>query len=63
MASPWLLTGNVGTNPNADFVGTTDNQPLVIKSGSGKVGIGTETPVASLDLLDYKINGNAFPSW
>jgi hypothetical protein len=50
MASPWLLTGNVGTNPNSDFVGTTDNQPLVIKSGSGKVGIGTETPVASLDV-------------
>ena len=50
MASPWLLTGNVGTNPSADFVGTTDNQPLVIKSGSGKVGIGTETPVASLDV-------------
>jgi hypothetical protein len=50
MASPWLLTGNAGTKTNTNFVGTTDNQPLVIKSGSGEVGIGTETPAASLDV-------------
>jgi hypothetical protein len=28
---PWELTGNAGTNPGANFLGTTDNQPLVIK--------------------------------
>ncbi len=50
MASPWLLTGNAGTNPGTNFVGTIDNQPLVLKSGNGKVGIGTETPTASLDV-------------
>jgi len=27
----WLLTGNAGTNPAVNFIGTTDNQPLVIK--------------------------------
>ena len=28
----WHLTGNRVTNPAADFLGTTDNQPLVIKT-------------------------------
>src|SRR5688572_12041056 len=27
----WLLTGNSGTNPLTNFVGTIDNQPLIIK--------------------------------
>jgi len=27
----WLLTGNAGTNPAVNFLGTTDNQPLVIR--------------------------------
>src|SRR5512133_3649272 len=31
---PWQLTGNAGTNPNTNFLGTTDNQPLVIKVNS-----------------------------
>jgi hypothetical protein len=46
---PWDLTGNSGTNPDTDFLGTTDDQPLVIKTngaealridGSGRAGIG-----------------------
>jgi hypothetical protein len=28
---PWQLTGNAGTNPVTNFLGTTDNRPLVIK--------------------------------
>jgi hypothetical protein len=28
--SAWGLTGNAGTNPTTDFLGTTDNQPLEI---------------------------------
>ncbi len=28
----WLLTGNSGTNSTTNFIGTTDAQPLVIKS-------------------------------
>ena len=29
---PWQLNGNNGTNGSANFLGTTDNQPLVIKT-------------------------------
>jgi hypothetical protein len=29
-ANAWLLTGNAGTNPAINFVGTTDNQPLIL---------------------------------
>jgi len=29
--SAWLLTGNAGTNPATNFLGTTDAQPLVIR--------------------------------
>jgi hypothetical protein len=38
----WALTGNAGTNPNNNFLGTTDNQPLVIRTdGSPRVRITT----------------------
>ena len=49
---PWELTGNSGTNPETNFLGTRDNQPLVIRTngaqavhidGSGSVGIGGGT--------------------
>ena len=30
-ASTWGLSGNAGTNPAANFIGTTDNKPLVFK--------------------------------
>src|SRR5215207_9234898 len=29
--SGWGLRGNGGTNPGSDFLGTTDNQPLIIR--------------------------------
>lgn len=54
MADPnWKLTGNAGTNPATKFLGTTDGQPLVIKTDAlermritqrGNVGIGTTSP-------------------
>jgi|HubBroStandDraft_6_1064221.scaffolds.fasta_scaffold34101_2 hypothetical protein len=63
MASPaWILTGNAGTNPATDFLGTTDNQPLIIKTlgterirvdASGSVGIGIVDPAALLSLANY----------
>jgi hypothetical protein len=49
----WALTGNAGTNPPTNFVGTTDNNRLVFKSNavegmtllpSGNVGIGLTAP-------------------
>jgi hypothetical protein len=53
----WNLTGNAGTDPTADFIGTTDNQPLVVRTNNaeamrvtagGQVGIGTNSPAAEL---------------
>ena len=50
--SGWQLTGNSGTTPGTNFVGTTDSIDLVFKtknaermriSGSGNVGIGSST--------------------
>lgn len=56
----WELTGNSGTNPSSNFLGTTDNQPLVIKTNgleamriddTGNVGIGTTSPTNRLSLV------------
>lgn len=53
----WDLTGNAGTNPATNFIGTSDAQPLVIRTSNveqlrvtaaGDVGIGTTTPAQSL---------------
>lgn len=30
----WLLTGNASTNPTVNFVGTTDNQPIVFRTNN-----------------------------
>jgi hypothetical protein len=32
----WEITGNSGTNPNDNFLGTTDNQPLVIRTNGAE---------------------------
>lgn len=49
----WGLTGNSGTSAATNFLGTTDNNPVVLKSNNkeqmrllptDKVGIGTATP-------------------
>lgn len=58
----WSLTGNTGTNPTTQYIGTGDNQPLVFKTNkterlrilnNGYIGIGTGAPQQRLD-----INGN-----
>jgi len=62
-AMAWTLTGNSGTNPTTNFLGTTDAQPLVIGTNStermridvaGNVGIGTSSPTHPLH-----VNGSA----
>jgi trimeric autotransporter adhesin len=51
----WALLGNAGTNPSTNFIGTTDNQNLIIRTNNteqirveagGDVGVGTTTPDA-----------------
>lgn len=60
----WLTTGNVGTDPATNFVGTTDNIPLVLRTnnteqlrilGNGNMGIGVAAPQHRLD-----VQGDAF---
>lgn len=35
----WSLTGNIGTDPLVNFIGTTDDQPLVLKVNNQKAGL------------------------
>jgi hypothetical protein len=53
VSGPWQTGGNPGTTPPTDFLGTTDNHPLVVKTdgaerlrvaADGNVGIGTTEP-------------------
>lgn len=61
----WSLTGNAGTDPATNFIGTTDNKTFKIKTNnqtrinvisSGKVGIGNFTPVWRFDVKGGSIN-------
>lgn len=55
----WSLTGDSGTNPTTNFLGTTDNQDFVIATNNlerirfqtdGDVGIGQITPTTKLHI-------------
>jgi len=46
----WLLTGNAGTNPAVNFLGTTDNQPLVIR-------------VNNQETFRFNPPGSSAPAW
>jgi hypothetical protein len=48
-ADAWRLTGNSGTTPGVNFLGTTDGQPLEIRANG--VGIGTTAPSAKLHVV------------
>jgi hypothetical protein len=61
----WMTSGNVGTNPGTNFIGTTDAQGVAFRTGnnermridaSGKVGIGTGTPAFLFDVFGGDIN-------
>jgi hypothetical protein len=67
-SADWLVTGNDGIDPARNFLGTTDNQPLTIKTNgaerirvdtAGNVGIGTSGPVEKLHVEggDVYVNG------
>jgi hypothetical protein len=57
--SGWGLSGNSGTNPATNFVGTSDSQPLAFRTNnsekmridaSGSVGIGTTSPTSKVEI-------------
>jgi hypothetical protein len=59
-AQSWKLSGNATTNPSTNFLGTTDNKDLVIRTknterlrinSNGNIGINTSsTPIALLEM-------------
>jgi hypothetical protein len=60
LSPTWSLTGNAGTTPGTNFLGTTDAEPLVIKTNdtealridtNGNLGVGTTTPGARVDAV------------
>ena len=64
----WNLTGNAGTTPGTNFVGTTDVQDFAFKTNNteqmritsaGRVGIGTTAPATSA-LLDVASTTRGF---
>lgn len=55
----WSLFGNAGINPAANFLGTTDNQPLYFRTdnttratilANGNIGVGTAAPQTALEI-------------
>lgn len=66
LGTHWTITGNGGTSPGTDFIGTTDPADLVIATNNtekmrvtsaGNIGIGTPAPDASA-VLDINSGGN-----
>ena len=73
-ANYWSLTGNSGTNPASNFIGTTDAKDFVVKtnnaerihilgvtSGSsqvGWIGMGVALPKSALDVAGNYTNKN-----
>lgn len=51
----WSLTGNAGTTPGTNFIGTTDNQPITFKVNNVNAGKLTSTGFVS---LGYEANNN-----
>lgn len=66
-AQSWSLTGNSGINTNTNFLGTTDNKPLIIRTNNvermritsaGKIGFGNSNPVTTFDCIGtFKAGG------
>ncbi len=68
LGTHWTITGNAGTNPVTDFIGTTDLSDWVIKTNNserirvlsnGNVGIGTASPTHGLHVNTPTVGGVA----
>ena len=62
----WLLNGNAGTNPTTNFIGTTDNVNLTIRTNNlprmtvlsgGNVGVGLVAPKVQFHVTDAAGSG------
>ncbi|WP_394674027.1 cell wall anchor protein [uncultured Chryseobacterium sp.] len=73
IAQSWGLTGNSGINPSTNFIGTSDNQPLILKtnnterlrvfSDASAVSLGNPSaPGAFLEMGSVPCNG-CFSNW
>ncbi|MBC5834550.1 hypothetical protein G6N05_08760 [Flavobacterium sp. F372] len=50
----WSLSGNTGTNPATNYVGTTDNVPLILRANSiERIRMGTAETVINEDAQNY----------
>ena len=67
-AQSWNITGNLLPDPANNFLGTTDRNPLVIRTDkterlrvdtNGNVGIGTKSPTETLTVNGNSIVGKA----
>jgi hypothetical protein len=68
-ANAWQLSGNRGTNPASNFIGTTDNNPLVFRTqnaeamritSGGIFGIGTSTPNSTYGYARVELASEGF---
>jgi hypothetical protein len=66
-SSFWNTLGNAGTAPATNFIGTTDNQGLAIRTNNtekvriapgGNVGIGTTAPLANTHIVNAGTDGS-----
>ncbi len=54
VSTGWSLTGNAGTNPPTNFLGTTDNQSLIFKVNNNQAGyIGVDNVTLSNTAIGY----------
>lgn len=65
-AAGWRLAGNTATDPSTNFIGTTDAQPVVLRTNNleqmrvtsaGNIGIGSSNPNAKLTVVAPSGNG------
>ncbi len=57
-SSGWSLTGNSGTTPGLDFLGTTDNQPLDLWAGNSRgLRLQYATAASSFPSLEWHESG------